>query len=157
MMSDIFHNSRVRTAVAGLILSACALPCFASLGHSPSDFGAPTAGRARALAAGGASSFSVNTSTLANGTTVREYVGAGGTVFAVSWDGPFLPDLKTLLGQHFDTLTHESARRPKAGHSQLRIERPDVVIESTGHMRAYTGRAWVTGQLPAGFTPADIE
>jgi hypothetical protein len=68
-----------------------------------------------------------------------------------------MPDLRTLLGDQFTTMTAEAARHPKAGHSQLRVERPDVTIESTGHMRAYAGRAWLTARLPAGFKPQDIE
>lgn len=142
-----------------LIFFACAAPSYASLGGRPTDFGAgATSGvRARSFAASAAGAVSVNRTTLPSGTTVREYVASNGVVFAVSWNGPFMPDLRTLLGPHFATLTSESARHPKAGHSQLRIDRPDVVIESTGHMRAYAGRAWVTSLLPAGFTPEEIE
>jgi hypothetical protein len=147
------------SALSALIVFACAAPCHASLGGRPTDFGAGAASgpRARSFAASPASTFSVNRTTLPSGTTVREYVAANGVVFAVSWDGPFMPDLRTLLGPHFATLTGESAKHPKAGHSQLHIERPDVVIESTGHMRAYSGRAWITSLLPAGFTAEEIE
>src|SRR5580698_5630048 len=35
------------------------------------------------------------------GTVVREYVSPGGRVFAVSWQGPFLPDMKQILGRYF--------------------------------------------------------
>ena len=151
-------------ALAGLALSLASLPCRASLGTAPSDFGNKSVRHARVLAAASASTgstgstaaYDVNTSVLDNGTTVREYV-ANGVVFAVSWTGPFLPDLRTLLGQQFTTLTSETARRPKAGNSQVRIVRPDVTIESTGHMRAYSGRAWVTSLLPAGFDTDEIE
>jgi hypothetical protein len=62
-----------------------------------------------------------------------------------------------LLGQHFDTMTQEGRRHPKAGHSQLLVARPDVTIESTGHMRAYSGRAWVGSLMPAGVTTEEIE
>ena len=152
-------------ALAGLALSLASLPCRASLGTAPSDFGNKSVRHARVLAAASgaagastaaAAAYDVNTSVLDNGTTVREYV-ANGVVFAVSWTGPFLPDLRALLGQQFTTLTSETARRPKAGNSQVRIVRPDVTIESTGHMRAYSGRAWVTSLLPAGFDTDEIE
>jgi hypothetical protein len=151
-------------ALLGLALSLASLPCRASLGTAPSDFGNKSVRHARVLAAtsaatgatGSAAAYDVNTSVLDNGTTVREYV-ANGVVFAVSWTGPFLPDLRALLGQQFTTLTSETARRPKAGNSQVRIVRPDVTIESTGHMRAYAGRAWVNSLLPAGFDTSEIE
>ena len=37
-----------------------------------------------------------------SGTTVREYVSSNGTVFAVAWQGPWLPDLRQMLGPYFD-------------------------------------------------------
>lgn len=151
--------------MTGLLLPAASSICHASLGRAPTAFpnASTNAVRAHAMAAsstgGSASSvnYTVNSSVLANGTTVREYVGADGLVFAVSWNGPFQPDLRTLLGDHFATMTAEAARRPRAGHSQLHIERPEVTIESTGHMRAYEGRAWINARLPAGFSTQDIE
>jgi hypothetical protein len=165
------HRARARLAALALggLASVLAAPaCLASLGRAPSTFaGATTAHQARTLAdatgsGGGTGSaasttYSVNTTLLANGTTVREYVGAGGVVFAVAWNGPFLPDLRELLGQHFTTLTTESARHPKAGHNGVRVATPAVTIESTGHMRAYAGRAWIGSLLPAGFDTDTIE
>jgi hypothetical protein len=94
--------------------------------------------------------------TLPSGTTVREYVLSNGVVFAVSWKGPFLPDLKALLGQHFDAMTAEAAKTTKAGHSHLVVNRQDIVIQSAGHMRAYEGRAWIPSLLPTGFNTSDI-
>jgi hypothetical protein len=152
------HSRLILLAAAAL----CAAPCFASLGRAPSAFAGTNAiHQARVLAAGGGTSsgatYSVSTTTLAGGTTVREYVGANGVVFAVAWNGPFLPDLRELLGQHFATFTSEGARQPKAGHGRVRVAQPDVTIESTGHMRAYAGRAWVNSLLPAGFDKDTIE
>jgi len=160
------HNRMILLATAGLVAASATVPCFASLGRAPSAFsGTTTVHQARTLAAangtGGASngsaSYSVSTTTLAGGTTVREYVGADGVVFAVTWNGPFLPDLRELLGQHFATLRNESARQPKAGRGQVRVAQPDVTIESGGHMRAYTGRAWINSRLPAGFDTDTLE
>jgi len=166
--SHFFHLPQPRLillAAAGLVAASAATPCFASLGRAPSAFaGNTTVHQARALAAtngtGSASAsatYSVSTTTLAGGTTVREYVGADGVVFAVTWNGPFLPDLRELLGQHFATLRNESARQPKAGRGQVRVAQPDVTIESGGHMRAYAGRAWINSRLPAGFDTDTLE
>ena len=166
--SSFPHSSQPRLillATAGLVAASAAMPCFASLGRAPSTFdGNTTVHQARALAAAngtsgsnGSASYSVSTTTLAGGTTVREYVGADGVVFAVTWNGPFLPDLRELLGQHFATLRNESARQPKAGRGQVRVAQPDVTIESGGHMRAYTGRAWINSRLPAGFDTDTLE
>jgi hypothetical protein len=156
-------------AAAGLVAASATTPCLASLGRTPSAFaGTTTVHQARALAAangtsgttgtgGSSANYSVSTTTLASGTTVREYVGADGVVFAVTWNGPFLPDLRELLGQHFAALKDESARQPKAGRGQVRVAQPDVTIESGGHMRAYAGRAWINSRLPAGFDTDTLE
>lgn len=162
--NDSWRTFARRLAMAALLAPAASLTCHASLGSAPSTF--PDAGaravRAHALAASnnstaGNAAYNVTTTVLAGGTTVREYAGADGTVFAVSWTGPFMPDLRTLLGDQFATMTAASAKRPMAGNSQLHVERPDVTIESTGHMRAYAGRAWLNAKLPAGFSTNDIK
>lgn len=147
----------MRITVIMILMAFWCVPCFASLGGAPSDLGGHPTRQARSLAAGAPANFTLQVSTLPSGTVVREYVSPGGAVFAVSWQGPFLPDLRTLLAQYFDVLTANTARRPKAGNSQVRVDRPEVTIESSGHMRAYFGRAWLPNALPAGFSSADIE
>jgi hypothetical protein len=133
---------------------------WAALGNSPSNFGTPTTQTklaARSLAATSAASDSVYTvsqSTLDSGTVVREYVDANGVVFAVSWSGPTLPDLRTLLGDKFTVMTSNAAKRPKAGHSQLAVDQSDVVIVSNGHMRAFAGQAWIRAHCRPASTPA---
>jgi hypothetical protein len=134
----------------------------AALGGSPSDFGGtPVRQAARSLAAAGSDSgaavYTVSQSTLDSGTIVREYSDAAGVVFAVSWNGPTLPDLRTLLGDKFTTMTAAAGKRPKAGHSQLAVEQSDVVIVSNGHMRSFAGHAWLPSALPAGFDTNTIE
>ena len=137
---------------------------WAALGSAPSNFGAATtqSRQASRLAAnstgtGADAVYTVTQSTLDSGTVVREYSDANGTVFAVSWKGPTLPDLRTLLGDKFTVMTSNAAKRPKAGHSQLAVEQSDVVIVSNGHMRAYAGQAWIPAALPAGFDTGSIE
>lgn len=88
---------------------------------------------------------------LDSGTTVHEYVDASGTVFAVAWSGPFLPDLRELLGRHFAALTaQEAAAR---GRGAVKVQQPGLVIVSAGRMGAFQGRAWLPQMLPAGFDP----
>lgn len=135
---------------------------YASLGGSPSNFGATPLLKqgARSFATAntaGSANYTVTQSTLDDSTVVREYSDSAGVVFAVSWNGPFLPDLRTLLGAHFDTLRSETAKQPKAGHSQVAIDRSDVVIVSNGHMRSFSGKAWIPAALPAGFSTDSIE
>ena len=159
-MNSSWHTYGLRILTTGVLVTA-SLAAHASLGRAPTAYqdASTNAVRARVLAAGAptAATYTVNTTTLTTGTTVHEYVGADGTVFAVSWSGPFLPDLHNLLGDHFNTLTSAAASQSRAGRSQLHINRPDVTIESTGHMRAYAGRAWINAKLPAGFNAQDIQ
>ncbi|KQN75410.1 hypothetical protein ASF04_04865 [Duganella sp. Leaf61] len=134
---------------------------YAALGSAPSDFGGTPVRAARSLAAAGNSNanavYTVSQSTLDSGTIVREYTDAAGKVFAVSWTGPTLPDLRTLLGSKFTALTDATGRRTQAGHSQLALNQSDVVIVSNGHMRSFAGHAFIPSAVPAGFDTTTIE
>jgi hypothetical protein len=140
---------------------------YAALGGAPSDFGgtqatqASSAGRRLAAATPSATTtdavYTVSQSTLDSGTVVREYSDAAGKVFAVSWRGPTLPDLRTLLGDKFGAMTGAAAKRAQAGHSQLALEQSDVVLVSNGHMRSFAGHAWIPSALPAGFDTTTID
>ena len=137
-----------------------ALAC-AALGGAPSDFGGTPVRAARSLAAVGNGAanavYTVSQSTLDSGTIVREYTDTAGKVFAVSWTGPTLPDLRTLLGSKFTALTDATGRRTQAGHSQLALNQSDVVIVSNGHMRSFAGHAFIPSAVPAGFDTTTIE
>ncbi|MPQ56872.1 DUF2844 domain-containing protein [Duganella sp. FT27W] len=134
---------------------------YAALGSAPSDFGGTPVRAARSLAAAGNNTanavYTVSQSTLDSGTIVREYTDAAGKVFAVSWTGPTLPDLRTLLGSKFTALTDATGRRTQAGHSQLALNQSDVVIVSNGHMRSFAGHAFIPSAVPAGFDTTTIE
>lgn len=93
---------------------------------------------------------------LPSGTVVTEYLGSNGLVYAVTWHGPALPDLHALLGAYFDKF-QTAAHQPVVRHRLVRLNSPDLVIESSGKMRAFVGRAWVPTMLPSGVTPADIQ
>ena len=93
---------------------------------------------------------------LPSGTVVTEYLGSNGQVFAVTWHGPTLPNLQLILGNYFANLK-AAASQPVVRRRLVRVNRPDIVIESSGKMRAFVGRAWVPTLLPAGITAADIQ
>jgi uncharacterized protein DUF2844 len=94
----------------------------------------------------------------ASGTMIREYVDGSGTVFAVAWDGPWLPDLRQVLGGHFD---HYQAamrvrQRARTGRRAIVIDDAGLVVQMSGHPRAFTGRAYLSARLPAGVAPESI-
>ncbi|WP_427911846.1 DUF2844 domain-containing protein [Ramlibacter sp. MMS24-I3-19] len=136
------------------IALAAAGPAFAALGGAPNPPppGAAAATTQQAVTAAGAAYSHVQRQ-LETGTVLHEFVDSGGTVFAVAWSGPFLPDLRELLGASFPAL-QESAARGRT--SALSISRPDLVLVSAGHMRGFEGRAWLPTRLPAGFDPRQI-
>jgi len=91
-----------------------------------------------------------------DGSLVREYVSPAGVVFGVSWSGRTLPDLRQLLGLNFDTYTG-SAHRQRGGHGHLIVEEGNLHVESTGHMRAFSGHAYLSNAIPSGVTLHDIQ
>jgi hypothetical protein len=143
-----------RTAILFLLL-ACAGASHAALGGPPEQFDAQGTTVASVVSAAG-SKYLTRDTTLATGTRVREYVSDRGVVFALTWEGPVLPDLKALLGKYFDTMVAESARLPRAGRSHLGVNDPEVVIYSGGRMRAFEGSAWIPAEFPAGFAAEDV-
>jgi hypothetical protein len=93
--------------------------------------------------------YTVHELTTANGIAVREYASTAGRIFAVTWRGPFLPDLQQLLGNYFPTFKTVAAARRAAGvRGPMAIEQDDLVVQSAGHMRAFNGRAYVPSLIP---------
>jgi len=84
-----------------------------------------------------------------SGTTVREYAGADGKVFAVTWSGPLMPDLRQLLGPYFPQYIAETGER-QGGHSRRSVRQGDLVVHSGGRMRAFSGTAYLESAIPNG-------
>ena len=93
------------------------------------------------------SAYSVRLMTMPSGTLVREYVAPNGTVFGVAWQGPTLPDLKTMLGASFDQYVAATATRRG---TPLAVSGSDLVVFSGGHLRAFAGYAYLPQVVPAG-------
>jgi hypothetical protein len=101
-------------------------------------------------------SYRVHEIQLPSGTLVREYSGVDGTVFAVTWNGPFMPNLRQTLGRYFDSY----AAAAKAGHADrhhLQVKQSDLVVQVSGHMRAFTGRAYLPQAIPGGVSLGDLQ
>jgi hypothetical protein len=95
--------------------------------------------------------------TLPSQVVVHEFSDARGKVFAVSWSGPFKPDLKELLGVHFDKYRELGARTAMADRSRQQVDTGEAIVVSTGRMGAFEGRAWLPASLPAGFDPREMK
>ncbi len=140
----------LRRMVLVAALCAAALPALAALGDNEASIAGDQAKfRASRKAAVTHPGYRMEEMDRADGTAIREYVASSGTVFAVSWRGPTLPDLSQLLGSNFAEFQNNVQH--KAGHRKFAVVRTgDLVVESSGHMRAFYGRAYLKSQLPAG-------
>jgi hypothetical protein len=92
---------------------------------------------------------------LPSGTVVREFSTLAGTVFAVAWRGPAIPDLKQILGAYYGAFTAASGTS-RGGRHRLVIRQNDFVMQSSGHMRAFTGRAYLPRAVPPGVTEDEL-
>lgn len=101
--------------------------------------------------------YSVHEIRAGTGTTVREFVSAG-KVFGVAWEGPWLPDMRQLLGASFDQYVQaaRTARQGRSGHRPLVVRDGGLVVESGGHPRAFAGRAYLEEMIPQGVDAAAI-
>ncbi|MDN7178914.1 DUF2844 domain-containing protein [Caballeronia sp. SEWSISQ10-4 2] len=68
---------------------------------------------------------------------------SSGQVYAVSWDGPAMPDLAALLGTWFDRYRQgASAALPNAnGLPSSRVSSSDLMVETAVRLRNFSGRA----------------
>ena len=149
-------NTAPAMALAAVLLAGSVTPpAFAALGGDATSVDTDTAkmkGQSRATAVAG---YTVKEITLPSGTVVREYVSAEAKVFAVTWSGVSRPDLQQTLGTYFEQYK-AAATAPHAGHHHLTIHQPELVLISGGHMRAWTGKAYVPALLPPNFSVDDI-
>ena len=88
---------------------------------------------------------------LPSGTFVHEYVSTTGAVYAVTWSGPRIPDLRELLGPSFTQLERGEVRRN--GLHRMSFSGSDLEIRSMGRRGAFAGRAWVPSLVPPGVHP----
>jgi hypothetical protein len=150
------RNMRVNVELAGLCLALllASSPAAAALGEAVSSVSADQAQMEATLQVTGADKYSVHELQLPSGTTVKEYVSTAGSVFAVSWQGPSLPDLRQVLGKYFDVYT---AALKVQGARSRQLESSGLVIQSGGRMRAFFGRVYVPQMLPRGVLAEDIQ
>ncbi|HWS62831.1 MAG TPA: DUF2844 domain-containing protein [Steroidobacteraceae bacterium] len=135
----------------------CAAPVNAALGGDTASVASDADALQGVIHSTPLQQYDIHDITSGNGMRLREFQNRSGVVFAVVWSGPAMPDLQKLLGASYQTYTtavaaanHPGLKRP------LRIATSDLVVESEGHMRAYTGRAYLPALIPAGTSPADL-
>jgi hypothetical protein len=140
-------------ALAGVCLLAPGL-AHAALGETFQS-SAPTATEPGGTSALADAKFTVHETRAASGTTVKEFVSPSGVVFAITWRGPVMPDLQQALGRYFERYT--AGDNHNGGLHRRMVNESDLVVQSSGRMRAFIGRAYVPQLLPAGVTVDQIQ
>ena len=148
-------ESKVWLSGFSLAFLIASFPAAATLGEDVSSVSADQKQMQGTLQITGAGKFAVHEIQLPSGTAVKEYSSPAGMVFAVSWQGPSLPDLQQVLGRYFEQYT-DAAKVQGAGRGPRAIQQPGLVVQSGGHMRAFFGRAYVPQMLPPGVVAEDI-
>src|SRR5258708_33505564 len=97
-----FISTSLLAMCAALLISCVALRAQAAWGGDTASIQADQVhmqGSRRMIAA---NSYTVHEIQADTGTVVREYVSADGKVFALAWQGPWLPDMRQILGGYFE-------------------------------------------------------
>jgi len=150
----------MKSTMTCAILTILALPLSlsASLGRSATSVQEDVAKMQGTLRTSSGNSYTLHEIQTPTGVAVKEYASPVGQVFAVTWKGPFHPDLRQLLGPYYDEYDQadRTQRAQRAGHGPILIQHAGLVVEISGHLRSFTGRAYIPQQLPASMHVEDI-
>jgi Protein of unknown function (DUF2844) len=141
------------TIAAGATWSCAA---FAALGEPESALKAEVQLSRASIKESDRGTYRVHEIELPTGTVVREYAALDGNVFAVTWHGPFVPNLKQALGRYFDEFA-AGAKAARSDRHHVQLKQSDLVVQSAGHMRAVSGRAYLPQAMPSGVSVGDLE
>jgi hypothetical protein len=145
-----------KAALSAVMLAVTALPfqARAALGEAESTVTADAQQLKGSIKSTSRLNYQVHEIELPSGTVLREYA-AGGNVFAVTWKGPSMPDLRQALGRYFDVYVG-ALKVKRAGRGQSSIQQAGLVVQSGGHMRAFSGRAYVLQGVPSGTSMDEV-
>lgn len=90
-----------------------------------------------------------------DGATIHEYATHDGTVFAVDFNGPSIPDMQTMLGAHFDAYL-AAARAHRGNHHVMSFADNGIVVTIVKLPRGFSGSAHVPALLPQGVVAEDL-
>jgi hypothetical protein len=158
-MRRAFSAKLILPISAALAMLASSFPAWAALGGDISTIQADQLhmqGTRRMIAA---DSYTVHEIQGTSGTVVREYMSPQGMVFAVSWHGPWMPDLRQVLGSYYEQYSQamQAQRSSRRRRGPIVIDEPGLSVQMSGHPRAFAGKAYVPDMLPSGVRPEDIQ
>jgi len=143
---------------AVIVITGLTVPAFATLGGDLASVEADRAHVNGTMKITQNQAYAVHEIKAENGTAVREYVSPDGRVFGVAWQGQFIPDMQQLLGAYLQQYSAGVKAQHAAGPGRrpLNIQQPGLVVQTSGHMRSYSGRAYDPELLPQGVSANDI-
>ena len=154
--STAFKIARRMLLLAASLLVLHPFSAFATLGEASTSTEGDRASMKSSLRTVPASAYNIHEIQTPAGTRVREYVSRQGMVFAVVWQGPLMPDLRQALGRYFDRYA-AAATAKRAGRRPVAVSESDLVIQSGGHVRSFSGRAYLPQLLPQGVTREELQ
>jgi len=101
------------------------------------------------------SAYEVHETRTPDGTRLREFVNAGGRVFAVTWSGRFQPDLEQLLASHYPEYLAAAGHR-RGSHHVVSVSTPGLVLSIVQLPRGFSGAAHVPSLVPPGVNPEEL-
>jgi hypothetical protein len=151
----VIFNRRMAGIVSVLVL-ALAPTAHAGLGE---DVGSIARDQpvlhARAAAVTPMQAYDLHETTTDNGTRIRQYVSRSGAVFAVTFNGRTIPDLRALLGSHYAEYAVAMNSR-HTNHKVLAVNSPGLVMEIVKLPRGFAGSAHVPTLLPEGVSAGEL-
>lgn len=163
MKTNFYKSNAAHLRIlGGVLIAVCALALAASaeLGGDVSTVQNDMARMKGTVKVTEQQGYTVQEITAAGGTHIKEFVSPAGKVFGVSWKGQLMPDLQQLFGAYFpmysQALQGQSQKRTPLRRRGLNIQEPGLVVQATGHMRSYMGRAYVPELIPEGLNPEVI-
>jgi len=140
-----------------LVTVVSSTPAQAALGGDVSSVQKDRARCKASLQLSPAAHHSVHELKAPTGTVIREYVTTDGRVFGVTWQGPWRPDLRQLLGPYFADFQQAAKAKRTGRNGPLSSRSSRLVIEMGGHPRAFRGRAYVPDLVPADVPEDEIQ
>src|SRR3569623_1540948 len=131
-------------------------PAWAALGDDMATIAADQARLHAALTVSHRTRYDVHELALPSGVRLRHFVSGDDKVFAVSWSGGWRPNLRDVMGSHYDDFL-AAARGMPMRRGVARIETRGMVVVMGGRQRAFFGHVYLTGALPEGFLASGAE
>ena len=139
---NVFPSGRRRAAklrpaalIAVALVLGFSVPAMASLGGNAGSIQADTAHMSANVSRTSADAYETHQLQSPTGTVVSEYLSSSGTVFAVTWHGPFMPDMQQILGSYFQqysaALSSQSSSQSRLyGRHPLNIQQTGLVVQT---------------------------